>query len=121
MDENISSYSKVKSSVQRNIRNKILEQYPQLEKMEEDLLPKKEPMFVAKWYVSVYHFDLHLNRTWCSTLALTFAYVVIIIYRSSFTTKNRCFSINGMVLLCPHFDYYINVRTSLDFYHSFIR
>lgn len=63
MDENISSYSKVKSSVQRNIRNKILEQYPQLEKMEEDLLPKKDPMFVAKWYVPVYHFDLHLNRT----------------------------------------------------------
>ena len=35
--------------MQRGIRNSIVEQYPNLEEEIEDLLPKKEPLFVVKW------------------------------------------------------------------------
>ena len=38
----------VKSSVQRGIRSKILDQYPMLEPIADELLPKKTPMFIAK-------------------------------------------------------------------------
>ena len=48
-EENIKSHSKVKSSEQRAIRAQILEQYPALEPFIEDVLPKKEPLFVCKW------------------------------------------------------------------------
>lgn len=45
----VTSKSQVKSSVQRGIRNSIVEQYPELEEEIEVLLPKKEPLFVVKW------------------------------------------------------------------------
>lgn len=48
-EENISGKSQVKSSVQRGIKQSILDQYPGLEEEIEELLPKKEPLFVAKW------------------------------------------------------------------------
>jgi hypothetical protein len=43
--------SKVKSSVQRTIRSKVLEQYPLLEPYIEDILPKKEQLDLVKLYV----------------------------------------------------------------------
>ncbi|GAB9473201.1 Fumarylacetoacetate hydrolase domain-containing protein 2 [Globisporangium polare] len=48
VEENVSTSSKVKSSQQRTIRSKILEQYPDIEPYLEALLPKKAPMVVAK-------------------------------------------------------------------------
>lgn len=50
VDENIASHSQVKSSQQRAIRSSILTQYPEVEPYLEQLLPKKAPMIVAKWY-----------------------------------------------------------------------
>ncbi|DAZ99080.1 TPA: hypothetical protein N0F65_008385, partial [Lagenidium giganteum] len=46
--EHIHSHSQVRSSQQRAIRSKILEQYPDVEPYMEQLLPKKAPMIVAK-------------------------------------------------------------------------
>ncbi|KAI8823452.1 PUA-like domain-containing protein [Fimicolochytrium jonesii] len=46
--EDISGKSKVKSSVQRAIRSKILEQYPALNPYADELLPKKEPLILIK-------------------------------------------------------------------------
>ncbi|KAI9091121.1 PUA-like domain-containing protein [Phlyctochytrium arcticum] len=46
--EDISTKSKVKSSVQRGIRASILEQYPALNTYAEELLPKKEPLILVK-------------------------------------------------------------------------
>lgn len=43
--------SKVKSSVQRTIRSKVLETYPLLEPYIEDILPKKEQLDLVKLYV----------------------------------------------------------------------
>lgn len=53
VEENVSTSSKVKSSQQRTIRAKILEQYPSIEPYLEEILPKKAPMVVAKWCVSL--------------------------------------------------------------------
>eukprot|EP00316_Scyphosphaera_apsteinii_P017486 CAMPEP_0119304458 /NCGR_PEP_ID=MMETSP1333-20130426/5683_1 /TAXON_ID=418940 /ORGANISM="Scyphosphaera apsteinii, Strain RCC1455" /LENGTH=178 /DNA_ID=CAMNT_0007307353 /DNA_START=35 /DNA_END=571 /DNA_ORIENTATION=- len=48
MDENVKSNSKVKSSEQRKIIAAVLDQYPALTPFIEDILPKKEPLFVCK-------------------------------------------------------------------------
>ncbi|GAQ85203.1 pseudouridine synthase and archaeosine transglycosylase (PUA) domain-containing protein [Klebsormidium nitens] len=46
--EEVSGQNQVKSSVQRKIRQSIADQYPLLEPVLDDLLPKKEPLIVAK-------------------------------------------------------------------------
>ena len=48
--ENLASTTQVKGSVQKQIRSKVLEQMPKLAPFIEDLLPKKSPIFLAKWY-----------------------------------------------------------------------
>lgn len=53
VEEHVSTSSKVKSSQQRSIRSKVVEQYADLEPYAEMLMPKKAPMVVAKWYVIV--------------------------------------------------------------------
>ncbi|WMV12049.1 hypothetical protein MTR67_005434 [Solanum verrucosum] len=46
--EEVSGQNQVKASVQRRIRQSIAEEYPLLEPVLEDLLPKKSPLIVAK-------------------------------------------------------------------------
>ncbi|KAI9002697.1 PUA-like domain-containing protein [Gaertneriomyces semiglobifer] len=46
--EEVSGKSKVKSSVQRAVRTKILEQYPALNPYIEEILPKKDPLILIK-------------------------------------------------------------------------
>ncbi|CAH8251654.1 unnamed protein product [Arabidopsis lyrata] len=46
--EEISSQNQVKASVQRRIRQSIQDEYPGLESVMEDLLPKKIPLIVVK-------------------------------------------------------------------------
>ncbi|XP_070024337.1 uncharacterized protein LOC107759207 [Nicotiana tabacum] len=46
--EEVSGQNQVKASVQRKIRQSIAEEYPTLEPVLEDLLPKKSPLIVAK-------------------------------------------------------------------------
>uniref|UniRef100_A0A453GVL8 PUA domain-containing protein n=1 Tax=Aegilops tauschii subsp. strangulata TaxID=200361 RepID=A0A453GVL8_AEGTS len=46
--EDISGQNQVKASVQRRIRQSIAEEYPLLEPLLEDMLPKKSPMIVVK-------------------------------------------------------------------------
>ena len=50
INESISSKSQVKSSVARNIRKTILDQYPDFEKYADEVFPKKENVVVAKWW-----------------------------------------------------------------------
>jgi len=47
-EESVSSINLVKSSVQRSIRTAISEQYPSLQSILEDIIPKKTPMHIAK-------------------------------------------------------------------------
>ena len=48
--EEVGNVSQVKSSAQRGIRGKIAEQYPMMDETLEDIMPKKQPMMLAKWY-----------------------------------------------------------------------
>jgi len=46
--DEVGNVSQVKSSAQRAIRSKILEQYPMMEKTLDDIIPKKKSMVLAK-------------------------------------------------------------------------
>ncbi|KAG0468312.1 hypothetical protein HPP92_017640 [Vanilla planifolia] len=46
--EDISAQNQLKASVQRKIRQSIVDEYPGLEPLMDDLLPKKSPLIVAK-------------------------------------------------------------------------
>ncbi|KAF3340657.1 Malignant T-cell-amplified sequence 2 [Carex littledalei] len=46
--EDVSAQNQVKASVQRRIRQSIAEEYPGLEPVLEDLIPKKSPLVVVK-------------------------------------------------------------------------
>ncbi|KAF6142076.1 hypothetical protein GIB67_036994, partial [Kingdonia uniflora] len=49
--EEVSSQNQVKASVQRKIRQSIDDEYPGLDPVLDDLLPKKSPLIVAKCYL----------------------------------------------------------------------
>ncbi|KAI9141678.1 malignant T cell-amplified sequence 1-like protein [Paraphysoderma sedebokerense] len=46
--EDVSSQSQLKSSVQRNIRTKLIEQFPKLEPFLDELMPKKVQIVIVK-------------------------------------------------------------------------
>lgn len=46
--EQISSQSQIKSSVGRGIRSAVLDQFPDIEDVLDDILPKKDPMVICK-------------------------------------------------------------------------
>jgi hypothetical protein len=49
--ESVSSKSQVKTSIIRGIKKRIVEQYPSLEEVIDEIIPKKESsIFIAKWY-----------------------------------------------------------------------
>jgi PUA domain protein len=49
--ESVSGVQQLKSSVQKGIRTKLLEQYPYLESYVDSILPKKDTYRIVKWYV----------------------------------------------------------------------
>ena len=71
-DESVASFAQAKSSVQRGVRARILDQYPLLEPVIDDLLPKKSPMFLAKWCV-------HLRVVGNSLIARSQEHVTLVI------------------------------------------
>ena len=58
--ESISGVTQLKSSVQKGIRNKILETYPSLEPYMENFLPKKDQFKVVKCHD---HIELLVNSS----------------------------------------------------------
>lgn len=48
LDDDISGTVQLKSSVQKNIKNKLVEQFPNLAKYQDEILPKKEQLRIAK-------------------------------------------------------------------------
>lgn len=59
--ENISGFQQLKTSVQKGIRSKIIEQYPYIDTCINDVLPKKEPFRLMKWFVNLLGFIYFLN------------------------------------------------------------
>lgn len=52
-NESVTSKNLLKTSVQRGIRNSVLEQYPTLEPYIEDIIPKKQQGHLYKWCVLI--------------------------------------------------------------------
>ncbi|RXI01801.1 hypothetical protein DVH24_015150 [Malus domestica] len=67
--EEVSAQNQVKASVQRKIRQSIADEYPGLEQVLEDLIPKKSPLIVAKWFVTLQN---HLNLVVVNNVPLFF-------------------------------------------------
>ncbi|KHN23339.1 Malignant T-cell-amplified sequence 1 like [Glycine soja] len=64
--EDVSAQNQVKASVQRKIRQSIAEEYPGLEPVLDDILPKKSPLIVAKC-------QNHLNLVLVNNVPLFFS------------------------------------------------
>lgn len=47
--ESVSGMMQLKSSVQKGIRTKLLEQYPHIDKNIDSILPKKDSFRIVKW------------------------------------------------------------------------
>lgn len=47
--ESVSGVSQVKSSIQRGIKTKLIEQFPPIDDYIAQIFPKKEPLVVVKW------------------------------------------------------------------------
>jgi len=51
------SINNVKSSVQKAVRSKLVEQFPFIEDYLEQIIPKKDPLRTAKWWDVQWHND----------------------------------------------------------------
>ena len=48
--EDVAGRQNVKSSVQRGIKAKIVDTFPKIEAVIEDIIPKKSQLILVKWY-----------------------------------------------------------------------
>lgn len=46
----MSGVTQLKSSVQKGIKNKLVEQFPNLENYIDEIVPKKDNLRIVKWY-----------------------------------------------------------------------
>ena len=60
--ESVSGVSQVKSSIQRGIKTKLVEQFPPIDDYIAQIFPKKEPLVVVKWWVSIYLYQDNKNN-----------------------------------------------------------
>lgn len=61
--ESVSGVTQLKSSVQKNIRAKIVEAFPHIEKHIEEVLPKKDAFRIVKWLVNIHSVSRFLNES----------------------------------------------------------
>ena len=54
----MNSVNVLKSSAQKGMKNKIIEQFPHVEAIWSDIVPKKAGIKLVKWYV---HFMSHIR------------------------------------------------------------
>lgn len=107
--ESVSGITQLKSSVQKNIRNKILETYPVIADYIDDFLPKKDAFRVVKCHDHVellvnsggdLLFFKHYDGPWCPTLKLLHKYPFML-------TQQRVdkgaikFVLSGANIMCP--------------------
>ena len=100
--------NQVKSSIQRTIRAKILQTYPRLEYVINDLIPKKITMFVAKCHnhiqIAVIDneplFFQHRNGPWIPTLRVLHRYPTMMpMMRVDYGAVK--FVLRGSNVMCP--------------------
>lgn len=107
--ESISGISQLKSSVQKGIRNKILETYPDIADYMDNFLPKKDPFRVVKCHD---HLELLVNSSgtllffrhrdgqWCPTLKLLHQYPFLLPQQRVDKGAIK-FVLSGANIMCP--------------------
>eukprot|EP00123_Amoebidium_parasiticum_P000304 comp10740_c0_seq1/m.5388 comp10740_c0_seq1/g.5388 ORF comp10740_c0_seq1/g.5388 comp10740_c0_seq1/m.5388 type:complete len:183 (-) comp10740_c0_seq1:21-569(-) len=107
-EESVSGITQTKSSVQRGIRQKILEQYPNLEDVIEEILPKKSPLFIVKCHDRIQmllinneitFFNSH-DGPWAPTLRLLHKYPSMMIKQQVDKGAIK-FVLSGANIMCP--------------------
>jgi len=107
--ESISGVTQLKSSVQKGIRNKILETYPDIAEYIENFLPKKDQFKVVKCHdhiellvnsAGTLLFFRHHNEQWCPTLRLLHQYPFLLPQERVDKGAIR-FVLSGANIMCP--------------------
>lgn len=107
--EDITGNQQLKSSVQRGIKTKLVEQFPELEAFIEEILPKKDNFKVIKGkdhlelitdVNGVVQFVKHRNYPYFPTLKLLHKYPVILPHQRVDKGAIK-FVLNGSNIMCP--------------------
>lgn len=107
--ENISGFQQLKTSVQKGIRNKIVEQFPYIENCINDVLPKKDPFRLMKCHEHIeilvasngdYLFFRQREGPWIPTLRLLHKYPYILPWQQVDKGAIR-FVLSGANIMCP--------------------
>nr|SVE93310.1 EOG090X0FDS [Moina brachiata] len=107
--ENISGFQQLKTSVQKSIRNKIIELYPYIETCIDDVLPKKEPFRLMKCHEHIevlvasngdFSFFRHREGPWVPSLRLLHKYPYILPWLQVDKGAIK-FVLSGANIMCP--------------------
>jgi len=107
--ENVSGITQLKSSVQKGIRNSIIDTYPDLEQYIDNFLPKKDQFKVVKCHEHIellvnsggdLLFFRHHNEQWCPTLKLLHMYPFLLPQQHVDKGAIR-FVLSGANIMCP--------------------
>ncbi|CEG65261.1 Putative PUA domain-containing protein [Rhizopus microsporus] len=106
--ENIAGQSQLKSSVQRNIRSKLAEDYPALEPILDDIMPKKTPIVQIKGHDHISFLSVngeilffqHFDGPFFPTLALLHKYPDIL-PKLQVDRGAIKFVLSGANIMCP--------------------
>jgi PUA domain protein len=107
--ENVSGITQLKSSVQKGIRNSIMETYPDMEPYMDNFLPKKDQFKVVKCHEHIellvnsggdLIFFRHHNEQWCPTLRLLHQYPFMLPQQQVDKGAIR-FVLSGANIMCP--------------------
>jgi len=107
--ENVSGVTQLKSSVQKGIRNLILETYPDIQPYTDNFLPKKDQFKVLKCHDHIellvnssgdLLFFRHHNEQWCPTLRLLHQYPFLLPQQRVDKGAIR-FVLSGANIMCP--------------------
>ncbi|KAK6047671.1 hypothetical protein COOONC_14824 [Cooperia oncophora] len=107
--EDITGATQLKSSIQKGIRNKIIESYPHIEPFLADILPKKETFKMIKCkdhielltdHNNVVQFLKTRNTEWVPTLRLLHKYPFIMPHQQVDKGAIK-FVLNGSSIMCP--------------------
>ncbi len=107
--ESVSGMTQLKSSVQKAIRNKILDTYPQISDYLDDFLPKKDAFRVVKCHDHIellvnssgeILFFRHRDGAWCPTLRLLHKYPFLLPHQRVDKGAIR-FVLSGANIMCP--------------------
>ncbi len=107
--ESISGMTQLKSSVQKAIRNKILDSYPAIADYMDDFLPKKDAFRVVKCHDHIellvnssgqLLFFRHRDEQWCPTLKMLHKYPFLLPHQTVDRGAIK-FVLSGANIMCP--------------------